>query len=197
MTENRFEQANAAIDAANGEDPNTEMVDGVSVPSALVYGQRMSARLETLQPDASEALKLAARAQHIRRWAHPRSEFPEGIKGYNQWRVFMGQFHADTAAEILARVGYEPALIERVKTILRKLARTSDAEVQTLEDVASLIFLEYYFAPFVDKFHYDDEKLVDIVQKTWRKMSPAGHAAAAGLDLPEREARLVALALKG
>ena len=197
MSTERFEKALAAIDAANAEDPGTERVDGGDVPAALVYGQRMSKRLEVLRPDASEALKIAARAQHIRRWVIPRSDFPEGVKGYNQWRVAMAQFHADTTGEILEGLGYDTELIERVKTIVRKLRRTADPEVQTLEDVAALVFLEYYFTPFVDKFQYDDAKLVDIVQKTWRKMSGEGHAAAGALNLPEREGRLVRMALEG
>lgn len=194
---NRFEAALARFDAANGEDPNTEWVDGAEQPAARVYGQRMSRRLEVFQPEASEELKLAIRAQHLRRWAIPRKDYPEGLKGYNQWRRAMVVFHAEQAGEILRELGYDEPQISRVQFLLRKEKRTSDAEAQTLEDTASLVFLEHYFAPFVDKYDYDDAKVIDIVQKTWRKMSPAAHEAATKLPLPEREAGLVGRALEG
>ena len=192
------EQCQAALeqfDFANAEDPNAETVNGETLPSALVYGHRMSRRLDDFAPDASEEVKLAARAQHLRRWTIQRSDFPQGIKGYNQWRRAMALFHAEKAGEILREVGYEKPLVSRVQTLLRRERRTSDAEVQQLEDVACLVFLEHYFANFAKKFNYDDDKLVDIVRKTWRKMSPQAHEAALAIALPPREQHVVARAL--
>ena len=191
----RFEAALAAFDAANGEDPNQEVVRGESVPSALIYGRRMSETLDRLAPEASEELKLAIRAQHLRRWAIPRDRYPEGIKGYNQWRRAMALFHAETAGEILQELGYPGEQIGRVQFLLRKEGRTRDAEAQQLEDVASLVFLEHYFSDFIEKYNYDDEKVIDIVRKTWRKMSPQAHEAALKIALPPREQDLVGRAL--
>ena len=193
----KFEKAVAMIDEANAQDPGTETVDGQQTPKALIYGRRMSEKLADFAPDASEELKLAIRAQHLMRWVIPRNDFPEGVKGYNQWRRAQVLFHAEKAGEILRQAGYGQEQIDRVQFLLRKEKRTSDAEAQCLEDVASLVFLQYYFAEFNDKYQYTDEKIIDIVQKTWRKMSDKGHAAALKLPLPEREQKLVGAALGG
>lgn len=193
----RFRAALERFDAANAADPNREVVDGAEHPSALLYGQRMSRQLERFQPDASEELKLAIRAQHLRRWAIPRSDFAEGLKGYNLWRRAMQVFHAEQAGAILREAGYSEPQVSRVQFLLRKERRTQDAEAQTLEDIASLVFLEHYFAEFIDKHPYDDAKLIDIVRKAWRKMSPRGHEAALKLPLAAREQAIVASALGG
>lgn len=197
MPENseRYHAAIEKFDAANGEDPNLENVDGKDVPAALIYGHRMSARQEIYEPDASEELQLACRAQHLQRWVIPRSDYPEGIKGYNQWRRAMAVFHAEKAGEIMREVGYEEPTIERVQTILRKEGRLNDPEVQALEDIACLVFVEHYFVAFGDKFNYDDDKLVDIVKKTLRKMSPKAHASAGGISLPERHTQVIGRAV--
>ena len=183
------------FDAANTEDPNLELVDGKEVPAALVYGHRMTARQAEYQPDASEELQLACRAQHLQRWVIPRSDFEEGIKGYNQWRRAMALFHADKAGEIMRGVGYGEATIERTQTIIRKEGRVKDPDSQALEDIACLVFIEHYFVEFGKKYAYDDDKLVDIVKKTLRKMSPKAHQAAGGIPLPERETGVVTRAV--
>jgi len=197
MDEKILKQALERFDAANAEDPNRELVDGKEVPSALIYGHRMSRTLDWFNPEATDELKLAVRAQHLKRWAIPRSDFPEGIKGYNQWRKAMATYHAEEAGSILRSVGLSDEAVERVQVLVRKEGRTRDADAQQVEDVACLVFLEYYFEPFVDKFNYDDAKLIDIVQKTWRKMSDQAHQAATKLNLPEREAGIVTRALAG
>jgi hypothetical protein len=172
----RFARAVALFDAANGEDPNRETFEGAEYPKEVLYAQRMTAWLDRFAPDASEALKLAARAQHIRRWAIPRSEYPMDRKGYDLWRTTLAKFHGDTAAEILRRVGYDEPTIERVKALLLKERMKLDPEGQTLEDVVCLVFLQYYFAEFAS--HYSEPKLVGIVRKTWKKMSERGHEEA-------------------
>jgi len=175
----RFAAAIARFDAANSEDPHKEVFEGTGYPKELLYAQRMSAWLDRFAPEASEALKLAARAQHIQRWAIPRSEYPMTRKGYDEWRNRLARFHADTAAEILRKVGYDEETIQRVESLLLKDRIKLDPEGQTLEDVICLVFLEFYFAPFAKD--YAEPKLVGIVRKTWRKMSERGHEAALGL----------------
>jgi hypothetical protein len=174
----RFRAAIAAIDALNAEDPTHEIVPGhEAAPAALLYGRRMSGWLLRLAPDASEALRLAARAQHIGRWKSPRGAYPVGREGYLKWRGDLVRFHADTAAAILAEAGYESAVIERVEALLQKKRLKRDAEAQTLEDAACLVFLEHEFTEFSRK--HGDEKVVDIVAKTLAKMSDRGRAEAA------------------
>lgn len=139
----------------------------------------MSGWLLRLAPDASEALRLAARAQHIGRWKIPRDSYPEGRNGYLKWRADLARFHADTTGAILAEAGYESALIERVAALLQKRGLKRDAEVQALEDAACLVFLEHEFTGFSRK--HEDEKVVDIIVKTLAKMSGRGRAEAAKL----------------
>jgi hypothetical protein len=175
----RFAAAIAAIDALNAEDPTQETGEGHSAPAALAYGRRMSGWLLRLAPEASEPLRLAARAQHVGRWRIPRDEYPKGRDGYLRWRQDLGRFHAETAGDILAEAGYGPEVVSRVGDLLQKKRLKRDPEAQTLEDAACLVFLEHHFAEFSRK--HDDAKIVDIVRKTLKKMSDQGRAQAASL----------------
>lgn len=183
----RFGRAIEQFDAANAEDPNREVADGGELPKELLYAQRLSAMLERFAPEASEALRLAARCQHIRRWTIPRADFPSGAAGYKQWRTTLQQFHAETAAAILREVGYEEETVARVQSLLRKERLKLDPAVQTLEDVVDLVFLENYLDEFVaGHAEYDEAKWIDILKKTWFKMSPRGRSAALSMiRLPE------------
>lgn len=189
----RFEVAIARIDAANAEDPNTEEANGVSHPKELLYGQRMTAWLDRLSPDACEALKLAARAQHIRRWAIPRRDYPMTRTGYLKWRTTLYRFHAEAAAGILREVGYDDATVAAVRSLLGKERLKRDADAQCLEDVACLVFLEHHLADFAPQ--YDEQKVLAILRKTWKKMSPRGRAAASRSDLPPAARALLDRAL--
>jgi hypothetical protein len=184
----RLARAIERIDAANAEDPKGE---------ALAYGERMSEWLERLRPDAPPALRIAVRAQHIRRWKIPRDDYPRDRVGYLKWRTALYDFHADEAEAILRAVGYDDDTVTRVRKMLRKKELRKDAEVQALEDVACLVFLEHYFAEFAQT--QNDDKVVDILRKTWKKMSERAHDAALSLSrsLEERERRLVERALSG
>lgn len=171
--------AYAAIDAANAHDPNLELADGATQPKELVYGRRMSAWMERLRPDAPAALRIAARAQHIRRWEIPRDSFEMDRRGYLLWRKRLYAFHAECASEILRGLGAEEVLIERVAFLLQKRQLNSDADTQSLEDAACLVFLEFHFHEFLKKTA--PEKIPGIVQKTWGKMSAQAHDFALGL----------------
>jgi hypothetical protein len=193
MDDDRFARAVAAFDAANAEDPHTITQGGETAPKELLYARQMTAWLDRLAPEASETLKLAARCQHIRRWAIPRDDYPKDRTGYLRWRTDLKNFHAEHAGEILMSVGYDDATIARVKALLRKQRLKRDPESQLLEDVVCLVFLENTFLDFSRQ--HDDAKVIDIVRKTWDKMSSAGHDAALTLDLPAEARRLVAAAL--
>jgi hypothetical protein len=183
ISDDRFRRAVERFDAANGEDPNRELADGVERPKELVYARRMTARLDRFRPDAPEAVRLAARCQHIRRWTIPRTDYPAGREGYRRWRTDLARFHADTAAAILRDVGYGDEVVARVGSLLRKERLKADPEVQLLEDVICLVFVEHYLVGFAPK--HDEETLVGVLRKTWRKMSEDGRRAALALDLPE------------
>lgn len=193
----RLAETYRLIDAANADDPTTEIVDGVALPYARLYGERMTARLARLVPDASDLLKIAARAQHIRRFDVPRASYPMDKPGYHAWRNALKIRHAELAAEIMRRVGWSEAEIERVGQLVRKERIKRDPEAQAIEDCAALVFLEFEYVGFGAK--YDDDKIVDIVAKTWVKMSEAGHAQALELlpALPERLRALTVRAVTG
>jgi hypothetical protein len=189
----KLQSAFEKIDAANSAGPVKELHAGEQVAKELVYGLRMTAWLERLYPDASEPLQLAARAQHIRRWEIPRDDFPRDRPGYMKWRTTLYKFHADRAAEILEQVGYDQGTIDRVSFLLQKKNLKRDPDTQALEDTICLVFLEHYFADFSED--HPDDKVVDILQKTWRKMSSVGQTAALKLDMPDRARALVERAL--
>jgi hypothetical protein len=191
----RFTTAVSAFDRANAADPTKLRVDGVERPRELVHAERLSVWVDRLEPAASEALRLAARCQHLCRWEIPRASYAEGRIGYLEWRKALARFHADRASAILHEAGYDEATIERVRAINQKRGIKIDADVQTMEDALCLSFLEHELEEFAEK--HAPEKVVDILQKTWRKMSERGHGHALGLVLSERTKRLVEMALGG
>jgi len=177
----RLTAALETIDAANSADPNRVTVDGASQAAELVYGRRMTEMLERIDPEASEALRLAVRAQHIRRWEVPRDSYSMDRPGYLRWRKQLGRKHAEWTGEILARCGYGEDEIARVGALIRKENLRRDPEAQALEDVAALVFLAHYADAFAAK--HAPDKVVSILAKTLAKMSERGKHAAAGLDL--------------
>ncbi|MBO9478498.1 DUF4202 domain-containing protein [Shimia sp. R11_0] len=175
----RLQSVLDAIDTANAKDPNIE--DGQ--PEALLYGSRMTQEANRLFPEASEALQIAARGQHIERWVLKRADFPEGRAGYLKWRRELGIHHANRVSDLMSEAGYDEEDIVAAGTMLRKEGLKRNAEVQALEDIICFVFLKWYFAPFAAK--HPEEKVLDIVVKTARKMSDAGRARVlAEFDLP-------------
>ncbi len=191
----RFQRAIRSIDESNGEDPNSEIVDGVAQPKEVVYGVRMQKWVEELDPGAPEALRIAARSQHIRRWEIARSDYPMDRKGYLRWRTTLYGFHADTASELLRAADYDDETIERVRALLQKRNLRTDADVQTLEDAAALVFLEHHLDDFLNRDDIGEEKAIKIIRKTWKKMTERGHEAASALELSAESTALLERAL--
>jgi hypothetical protein len=198
----RFARAMAAIDAANADDPFTIVVDGVERPKEQAHAEAMVVRVRRFDPQADEAQLLAARAHHLRRWAHPRDAEPEGRAGYLRWRAEAKRRHAAEVGEILSAVGYDAATIERVQDLVAKkgLGRGDRPDVdgrpdpfQVHEDALCLVFLTTQFDDLVDKL--GDERTVDVLARTLPKMGDRGRAAALALDLTDRQQALVAAAL--
>jgi hypothetical protein len=185
-----YPQAVDALKDAHQKDPNPEP-DGT--PAELLYCQRLSDCLARVYPDASEALAIAAWCQHLYRWEIARSSYHEGRAGYYQWRNFLGEYQAEKALTILKSVGYADDFIGEVTSILKKLNIHRLEEARKLEDVVCLVFLEHYMLAFMPG--KTDEQLIQIVQKTWGKMSAHGHDIALQLNLPEPVKRIVQLAL--
>lgn len=196
MTQQIYQTALAAFDTANAEDPNMEMADGREYPKELLYAQRMTEMQERFAPEASDAERLAVRAQHIQRWKSPRSAYPMDRTGYLQWRTGLYKFHAETAGDLMKQAGYDDEMITRVRTIISKKGLKINAETQLMEDVADLVFIEHYMTGFASAHpEYDEEKWIQIIKKTWQKMSPRAHefALSGKLKLPQA---LVPLILK-
>lgn len=183
-----IDRALALIDAANGADPNRETAEGKEWPKELLYSHRMSEMLRRFCPESDDAIRLAVRAQHIRRWTSPRDAYPMDRDGYLQWRKDLYRFHADTAAGLLAQAGCESDTIERVRKAVGKRALKKNADTQLLEDVTALVFIEHYMLDFASKHpEYDEAKWRGIIRKTWEKMSAGarGFALSGGIRLPE------------
>lgn len=194
LNSEKVQQALALIDSANLADPKTDMDDaGVPQPKEWLYGVRMSQCLADFAPQASAALQIAARGQHIKRWSIPRAEYPLGREGYYKWRQALGRLHAEETMQIAQQVGCSEAEVESIGRMLRKEHIKRDPEVQALEDIICLVFLRFYFTPFAAQ--HSDEKIIRIVQKTWAKMSDAGHAAALKLPFTDAQQALLAKAL--
>lgn len=197
----RFSRAIALFDAANAEDPRQDTDDdGSSCPRELLYAKRMSAMLERFAPEASEAVRLAVRAQHIRRWQTPRSSYPMDRNGYLQWRTGLYKFHAETAGRLLREAGYDEATIERVQAAVGKKGLKVNPETQLLEDVTDLVFIEHYMLEFAgQKSDYSEEKWLEIIRKTWKKMSDRAHdfALSGKVKLPEALVPLITKAVSG
>ena len=193
--EDRLQKAFRQFDEANHTDPNTETHDGRTYPKELLYAERMTVWLERLEPDASTAVQLAARSQHLCRWKIPRDRYPRDRDGYRRWRSDLADFHAETAGRMLREIGYDDDMIERVQSLLRKQRLKADPDCQLLEDVICLVFLEYYFSDFAEE--HDEPKLIGILRRTWKKMSPRGHQAALELEFPPAAKALVQNAIDG
>lgn len=184
-----FNKAIAKIDAINSEDPVNETLGENQYAKELLYSIRMSKRLEAFDPNAPEHLKIAARAQHIGRWKIPRSDYPMDRIGYLRWREELKKMHADITSQLLSNVGYDDVFIDRVTHLIRKKHLKSDLETQTLEDVICLVFLEHYFEDFAAK--HEQKKIIDILKKTWIKMSDKGHKAALQLSFSPESLQLI------
>jgi hypothetical protein len=187
----RFDTALTRLDALNADDPVKVSVNGVETSRLVAEADRVTAWILHLCPAPSEALRLAARAQHLMRWKIARSDYPEGRIGYRTWRRAAMDFHAAETRRVLLSVGYDEETIGRVSEIVRKHGLRKNPEVQLMEDALCLSFLEHDFEPFAKK--HTDEKLVHILKETWQKMSPSGQSAAIELlpKLPERLQQLI------
>lgn len=181
------------FDEENGRDPNVESSAGVAYPREILYAKRLTDWLVRLCPTASEELRLAARSQHLCRWTVPRSSYPMTRAGYLRWREDLKQLHAKKAAEILQEVGYGEETIARVRALNLKQDLARDRETQTLEDALCLVFLEYQLADLVRKS--SEEKVINALQKAWKKMTPAGQSFALGISYGPRERALLERAL--
>lgn len=183
------------IDAVNAQDPRVIEVEDERIPFELAYGHRMSDCLLRFEVNASEALQIAARAQHIGRFEVPRELYPEGRAGYLKWRTYLYGFHADRVATLMRQEEADPTLIERVQFLVLKKGIKKDPEAQILEDVICLVFLTFYFQEFAAQ--HSREKVISILQKTWSKMSEKGQQSALSLSFDAASLSLIQEALGG
>ena len=189
MNNTPFYKASQWIDAENAQDPNIEIVESISYPKELLYSSRMYEKLMDFYPNASEAVQIASKAQHICRWKIARESYPMDRVGYLKWREDLKKFHAKTTAGILEKAGYDADFIARVSFLIEKKLLKKDEETQLLEDVICLVFMEFYLDPFVQK--HDREKMKNIIHKTWNKMSEKGHQEALKIKYSDTNLELI------
>jgi hypothetical protein len=191
----RFEAALRRFDEENARDPNTETADGFAQPRELLYARRLSEWVLRLYPNASEALRLAARCQHLWRWEIPRHSCLMTRAGYLQWRAALKKFHARKAGDILRELGYPENMIRHIRDLNLKKDFPTDPESRVLEDVLCLVFLQYQFADLATRTA--EGKIVNTLQKCWQKMTPVARTEALKLNYGKREKALLEHALKG
>jgi len=189
VADDLFERAVAGIDDANADDPNTIVARGETRPKEQAHAELMTEWVRRLDPDATDAQLLAARAHHLRRWTVPRATFPEGRAGYLRWRTTLKKQHGEDVARILGDVGYDADSVARVVQIVRKENLRIDPAVQTHEDALCLVFLETQLTELIEQL--GDEKAVDVVRKTVAKMSDRAISIAAGLPMTDGDRRVV------
>ncbi len=189
----RFSDAISRIDTANADDPNVLTFGGTTRPKELAHAEMLTRWVKQLRPEASDELRLAARGHHIHRWQHPRAEQPDGRQGYLRWRTALYRFHAEEVSAILVACGYEATVVDRVAALVGKRVPRHDPDAQALEDGLCLVFMETQFQQLNDRVA--DDKMVDVLRKTWAKMSPSGRDFALSLDLPAHQRELVERAL--
>jgi hypothetical protein len=190
----QFEAALYCFDEENSRDPNLEIAGGTPQPRELLYAQRLTGWVLRLCPDASEALRLAARCQHICRWEIPRGSYPMTRAGYLRWRADLKKFHAQKAGEILREAGYDEEVIRRVQDLNLKSNFPNDPEGRVLEDALCLVFLQFQFAGLAARTA--EAKTINALQKSWQKMTEAARAEALKLDYGPREKILLQRALQ-
>jgi hypothetical protein len=193
MPVDRYTAVISAIDAANAGDPDALRFEGADHPRAGIEGRRAHHWLDQLRPDASEALRLATRAHHLRRWEVPRDSYPRTRAGYHAWRTGLYEFHAAALGDLMRDAGYPEDEIAEAARIMGKGNIKTDRDAQSYEDAVSLAFLELRLVDFAPSV--SDDQLMRALRRTWRKMSDAGHAVALRLDLSEEAAAIVGRAL--
>jgi len=195
MSNEAYARARAAIDAAHAADPKRAAAGRAA---ELVFAENMERWVAKLVPEAPPILRLAARCQHLERWTTPRASYPMDKVGYHAWRRGLYVKQAERARQLLVESGVGEEEAAEVATWVSKTGLKTNAGTQALEDAACLVFLENEIADFAaNHADYTEEKFIDILKKTWRKMSPAAQAAALALDLPAPIAALVKRALAG
>ncbi|MGV3704567.1 MAG: DUF4202 domain-containing protein [Arcticibacter sp.] len=190
----RLEQAFELFDEYNKQCPEQITWNDQIYPAEYFYAVELYNWVKKLQPDANEFLLLASRSQHIGRWEIARTQYPEGRTGYLNWRSDLGKFHAAKAGELLEQAGYSAEEIERVQQIIRKQRLKLDADVQVIENALCLVFLEFQFDDLISKL--SEEKMINVLRKTWKKMSEEGHNAALKLQYSPLASELISKALQ-
>lgn len=191
----KFERALELIDGAHAQDPNRIVVDGKDQPYELHYSQKMSSYLQKRCSSSPDLLRLAIRAQHLRRWEIPRHSYAMNKQGYYSWRTALKNRQAELVFQICLDSGYSEEDAHRVAALVRKENLKNDEETQILEDVACLVFLDDQFEEF-EKLH-DEDKIVTILRKTWAKMSERGHELSLEIPMSEHAKYLVTKAISG
>lgn len=189
----KLEKAFTLFDAYNKKSPETILWENQAFPSEYFYALKLYEWVKKLEPQASESLLLASRAQHIGRWEISRKSYPEGRVGYLKWRSDLGKFHAQTASELLKEAGYDDETIKRVREIIQKQRLKTDEDVQTIENALCLVFLQFQFDDLIEKV--TEDKMIDILRKTWGKMSEPGRKHALDLEFSEAGSALIKKAL--
>lgn len=186
-------RALAAIDALHAEDPRQRRTAAGLRPAEAVWCETVLRHVLALSPQAGPALRIAAAAQHLQRWRHPREDYPSGRAGYLRWRRAAQHAHGEQAQTLCIAAGCPPAVAAAVAALLRKQDPAREPDAAVLEDAACLAFLELDLEDFAAR--HPEPDVLRILQRTWAKMSPSGRLRAQRSALPEPAVALLDRAL--
>ncbi len=194
MLEKKIIVAIKIFDEINSLDPNRIQFHGEDFPKEILYSNWLTLWVEKLNPVKSDALRLASRCQHLKRWEISRDKYPEGLKGYMQWKKELLKFHADESEKVLRNLHIDESIIQQVRKINLKQDIRNNPEVQIMEDALCLVTLEFQLEEFSLK--HTDEKMIEIIRKSWNKMSNSARDKAKKITYSPRVLKLVLEAIK-
>lgn len=193
MSDGLLEKIIQEIDMVNNSDPRKINLDDEEVGYELFYAILMTKWVTHFSSDPSISLLIACRGIHFKRWLHPRSSYPQGLAGYYQWKKELQVFHQDEILKLLAAYELDESVLQKISSLILKKELGQCDETQIIEDAVSLIFIEYQLLPLLEKS--GEEKVINAIQKTWGKMSEAGHEKALALKLDEVSSQIIQKAL--
>ena len=189
IAEMKYNDALKLIDKAHNEDPAYVTIDGNKVSDEFLYSERMLNQLLAYYPDSNPFIKLSAKCHHLKRWEVDRKLYPMDKQGYFNWRRVVAKHQLNIAKEILTKAEFSEEEIDKVISCLKKENIKRIPEAQIIEDVACMVFIQFYLEEFA-KPHQDD-KVIDILYKTMLKMSDPGIETCKKLPLSNKVAHLV------
>lgn len=194
ISDYQYHKAIIAIEQIHSKDITQEQHNGSLIPAEFLYGKRMLKTLELVSPESSYAMKLAVQCQHLQRWGVPRSSYTYDRRGYHEWRREVMKYQLEQTINLLSSISIDEIDIKWIAQVINAQENKADSNGLIIMDTACLVFLKWYMEPFAKK--HESEKVLDILKKTFRKMSTDAQNLISKLDLPESSLQVLNQAIR-